>query len=164
MKKGPKPPLIEDQDVWEEYKKHVTPLKNSGKAAVKTQKKAVQVRPLKPKVTSGSLRFSSRSHTIQIESRLDLHGFTLQQAHEQLESFILSSYRKEMRCVLVITGKGSSASAQWWEEQGVLKNNVPRWLGEEPLKSKIIEYRVAKPEHGGSGALYVLLRKNKPEE
>ena len=88
---------------------------------------------------------------IPIESRLDLHGMTAARAQNQLAQFIESSAYRGCRCVLVITGKGL----------GVLHGHVPNWLKTQPLSSHILALAEARPKDGGSGALYVLLRRNR---
>ncbi|MDA0781306.1 MAG: Smr/MutS family protein [Rickettsiales bacterium] len=90
----------------------------------------------------------------QIDASLDLHGKTQDDALYLLRNFINSSYSSGKRNVLVITGKGAN-------NDGILKNQVPRWLNNDGLRERIIMFSHAKPKHGGDGALYVLLRKNK---
>jgi len=89
-----------------------------------------------------------------IDGRLDLHGRTLEQAHNQLVAFIEAQYRAGSRCLLVITGKGR-------EGEGLLQREVPRWLTLSGMKNMIHVVSKAKPKHGGDGALYVLLRRKK---
>src|SRR5215475_3332176 len=60
-----------------------------------------------------------------IEGRIDLHGRTQQQAHDDLHDFVAGAHSAGKRMVLVITGKGITGS-----KSGVLKENVPRWLNE----------------------------------
>lgn len=108
---------------------------------------------------------------IEIEARLDLHGMTQSAAHARLIGFVQSAVARGLRTVLVITGKGSSrqketfSEATWWdgEETGVLRRSVPRWLAEPPLRAVVIGCQPASPRHGGEGALYVLLRRRKPD-
>lgn len=90
-----------------------------------------------------------------IEAVLDLHGLTRAGAHAALRRFLLSSFEAGRRCVLVITGKGSH------EGGGVLRAEVPRWLNAEPLRGVILAFVAAQPKHGGSGALYVLLKRQR---
>ena len=47
------------------------------------------------------------------------------------------------------------------EEPGVLKRNLPRWLAMPPLADKVLAIRPALPQHGGEGAFYVLLRRER---
>jgi DNA-nicking Smr family endonuclease len=104
---------------------------------------------------------------IEIEGRIDLHGMRQSEAHTALRRFLMSSHAKGKRWVLVITGKGGSASrirdadgGYGRPEPGVLKRNVPMWLAEPELRAIIVSFADAAIEHGGSGALYVHLRKS----
>jgi DNA-nicking Smr family endonuclease len=87
-----------------------------------------------------------------VEAHLDLHGLTQAEAHRALSGFVAGSRRSGRRCVLVITGHGRISG-------GVLKQAVPRWLGEPELRPHILAIAPAQPRAGGSGALYVLLRR-----
>ena len=101
---------------------------------------------------------------VPIEARLDLHGLTRTQAYEQLNNFLSSCYQRHLRCVLVITGKGKSqATSENWltPSQGVLKTHVPLWLAEGYLRKIVLKFTSALPKDGGSGALYVYLKKNR---
>lgn len=89
-----------------------------------------------------------------IDARIDLHGKIRTEAITALQSFITSSYGQGHRCVLVITGKGKAG-------QGVLKTEVPIWLSEPPIKHLVLRHYHARAEHGGNGALYVLLKRKK---
>jgi DNA-nicking Smr family endonuclease len=61
-----------------------------------------------------------------------------------------------LRTVLVITGKGGFGDAR-----GVLREAVPRWLNEGDLRPRVLSCAWAQPKHGGAGALYVLLRRQR---
>ena len=87
-----------------------------------------------------------------IEARLDLHGMTQAEAHSVLAGFIVGSRAAGRRCLLVITGHGRASG-------GVLKSAVPRWLNEPELRRHLLAIAPARPQHGGHGALYVLLRR-----
>lgn len=105
-----------------------------------------------------------RKGLMPIEARLDLHGMTQAQAHEALQRFILSSQTAGKRCVLVITGKGNDAQGRrdpLSKGQGVLKRMVPEWLAQPPLRALVLKTSSARPQHGGGGALYVLLRRQR---
>jgi len=93
-----------------------------------------------------------------IEARLDLHGMTQAEAHLALAAFIHRSHEAGRRCVLVITGRGFGPKGP-----GVLKLAVPRWLEEAGLRRQILAVAPARPRDGGSGALYVLLRRHRGE-
>jgi DNA-nicking Smr family endonuclease len=97
-----------------------------------------------------------RGGRLPIEGRIDLHGRTQQQAHDDLRGFLADAHADGKRCVLVITGKGMTAS-----KSGVLKENVPRWLNEPGLRRHVLAFDYAERQHGGEGALYVLLKRQK---
>jgi DNA-nicking Smr family endonuclease len=99
-----------------------------------------------------------------IEARIDLHGMTQDDAHRALGDFIARSARAGRRCVLIITGKGlrrigDERAAGAVGEIGILRNAAPRWLNEAPNRARILAFAAAQPRDGGSGALYVLLRR-----
>jgi DNA-nicking Smr family endonuclease len=86
--------------------------------------------------------------TLPIEARLDLHGMTQSEAHDALARFLARAQKHGSRAVLVITGKS-----------GVLHGTVPRWLDEGGNRNRIIAIRRAHAQHGGEGALYLMLRR-----
>jgi DNA-nicking Smr family endonuclease len=104
---------------------------------------------------------------IEIEARIDLHGMRQAAAHSALIQFIHGSASMGRRWVLVITGKGlpsrhahDDAERPFGEPpRGVLKRSVPMWLSEPDVRGLIVSFTEAAPEHGGSGALYVHLRR-----
>jgi len=97
------------------------------------------------------------------ERRIDLHGMTIAQAHPALFRFIYDAHADGLRLVLVITGKGrdSSDAGPIPVRRGVLKHQVPHWLHSAPLKSLVLQVSEAHLKHGGSGAYYVYLRRNR---
>lgn len=102
---------------------------------------------------------------LPIEARLDLHGMTQEDAHAALDHFIGAAYAGGKRAVLIITGKGLKPRepAYPWDHStgGVLKAMTPRWLNEAPNRARILAITEAQPRHGGSGALYVLIRRHR---
>ncbi|MCP1167602.1 Smr/MutS family protein [Limimaricola litoreus] len=95
------------------------------------------------------------------EARLDLHGMTMSEAHPELVAFILSSQAMGRRLVLVITGKGREKDyeAPMPVRHGVLRHQVPQWLGLSPLRQAVLQITPAHIRHGGEGAYYVYLRR-----
>jgi DNA-nicking Smr family endonuclease len=91
---------------------------------------------------------------VAIEETLDLHGRTQAEAHAALARFLAAAQAAERRCVLVVTGKGV-------ESGGTLRHMVPRWLNEGANRERIVAFCPAQARHGGSGALYVLLRRRR---
>lgn len=97
--------------------------------------------------TLGRLR---RGHWI-IQDELDLHGFTVADAHDVLAAFIAQCTRRGLRCVRIIHGKGLRSP----NRQPVLKQKVAAWLAR---RDEILAYCQARPTDGGSGAALVLLK------
>lgn len=105
-----------------------------------------------------------RKGKMPIDAKLDLHGLSQTQAHKALKTFIQQSAQQQKRCLLVVTGKGKakSTSDDWISPgQGVLKQKVPQWLQADIFKDYILNFYTAQPQHGGSGALYIYLRRQR---
>jgi DNA-nicking Smr family endonuclease len=94
-----------------------------------------------------------RRGDMTIDARLDLHGLRQDEAHPALDRFLAASQAIGRRCVLVITGKG------FRDGTGVLKDQVPLWLNQAPNRARVLAIMPARPQHGGAGALYVLLKR-----
>lgn len=99
-----------------------------------------------------------RRGDFSVQAELDLHGFSRVEALEELERFLYSSSRRNLRCVRVIHGKGKNSK----NSEGVLRKSVPRWLSTRRFARLIVAFTSARPHDGGVGASYVLLRK-KPQ-
>lgn len=90
-----------------------------------------------------------------IDGRLDLHGYTQNEAHAALLRFLRNARARDARLVLVITGKGRGG------EPGVLRRQVPQWLSLPEFRSLVIGFEDAHITHGGEGALYVRVRRTR---
>ena len=88
---------------------------------------------------------------IEPEMLLDLHGHTLYSAKLLLNKFISSCYEKNIRNVLIITGKGRN-------NKGVLRDEVPQWLSDKFLNKFLVIFDVAPSHFGGTGALLVRIK------
>ena len=97
-----------------------------------------------------------RRGQLPIEGKIDLHGRTQNEAHDALLHFLERAHKAGKRNLLVITGKGMTQS-----KSGILKSIVPRWLNEPIFRRLVLAISQARPEHGGEGALYVLLKRVK---
>jgi len=89
---------------------------------------------------------------IMIDDRLDLHGLNQPQAHTILHDFIEQQVTLSHRCVIVIHGKGTGS----FSNHPVLKNLTFNLLKAHPM---VLAFISAKPRDGGTGALYVLLKR-----
>ena len=100
---------------------------------------------------------------VKIDYELDLHGLTQIEAKQALEEAILGAWKNRLRLILVITGKGlrqsKSDGLNDSEARGILRRAVPKWLKETPISDFILAFSSAQQIHGGTGALYVLLRR-----
>jgi DNA-nicking Smr family endonuclease len=103
-----------------------------------------------------------RRGTRAIDSVIDLHGMRQEEAHFALLRFLHRAQASGYGLVLVVTGKGGAASGHaLFDERGVLRRMVPHWLRLPDLRSLVIGFEEASPQHGGSGALYVRLRRKR---
>jgi len=96
-----------------------------------------------------------------IDAALDLHGLTQAEAHQALRGFLRHSQARGARLVIVVTGKGGPLDEPggWSNERGALRRLTPHWLREPDLRSVVLGFEEAGRAHGGSGALYVRLRR-----
>jgi DNA-nicking Smr family endonuclease len=92
----------------------------------------------------------------EIDARLDLHGMTQMRAHHALFSFLQRAHSDGLTFVLVITGKGRMTAES---ERGVLRRQVPQWLGLPEFRALVVGFEEAHIGHGGEGALYVRIRR-----
>ncbi|MCH8863160.1 MAG: Smr/MutS family protein [Proteobacteria bacterium] len=96
-----------------------------------------------------------------IDSTLDLHGMTQQQAFSRLQSHIEAASSAGQRCILVITGKGAAPDRGENTGKGVLRRNLPGWLANQALSGLVSGIAPAGRAHGGGGAFYVRLKKQR---
>jgi len=106
---------------------------------------------------------------IRIEKikKIDLHGYTIEEANKAIEQFIQKSFNENVTKIIVITGKGLRSknveNPYLSKDLSILKYSVPEFIeNNKDLMRLIIETTDAKIEDGGSGAFYIYLRnKNK---
>lgn len=102
-----------------------------------------------------------RRGKMPVEGRLDLHGCTQDQAHTRLNRFVGEAYANGKRCVLVITGKGSSRNEAGEYAVGVLRQKLPLWLSLPPLREMVLKSFPAVQRDGGGGAWYLYLKRQR---
>lgn len=108
---------------------------------------------------------------VEIERKLDLHGTGIEMARVRLLQFLRAAQAEGHRTVLVVTGKGDSPYARHTlhgaehyhapERQGRLRRLVPEWLHESEFRALVSGFQPAHPRHGGGGALYVRMRRDR---
>ena len=97
-----------------------------------------------------------------VEASLDLHGMTSDKAYDAVCRFIISAYKNGKRAVIIVTGKGLEHKEQdIFSPRGSLKQSVPQWLQSDELSTMILSVIHPSAKLGGSGALYILLRRNR---
>ena len=169
----------EERALWESVAKQVKPLrkqravKAQASPQVETQAvvkpavppKSIPVRAAPPPKSPPPLAPLGRRERSklsrgkqEIDARLDLHGMTQTRAHRLLFSFLQRAHSDGCTFVLVITGKGKAGSDG---ERGVLRRQVPHWLGLPEFRALVVGFEEAHVGHGGEGALYVRVRRSR---
>jgi DNA-nicking Smr family endonuclease len=98
-----------------------------------------------------------RRGMLAIEGLLDLHRMTQDEAEQAVRAFLVESQAAGRRCVLIVTGKGAGP------EGGVLRRELPRWLNLPANRARLVAFAPAQPQHGGHGAVYLLLKRRRRE-
>ncbi|MGH6948239.1 MAG: Smr/MutS family protein [Kiloniellales bacterium] len=79
-------------------------------------------------------------------------------AGKALDGFLAAAIGRGQRCLLVVTGKGRGGDGS-----GVLRRRLPAWLEASGHRRAILALAPARPQHGGSGAFYLLLRRQRED-
>ncbi|MGD9157137.1 MAG: Smr/MutS family protein [Desulfobacteraceae bacterium] len=90
-----------------------------------------------------------------IQAHIDLHGLTKKEAEDVVRKFLINSHHRRLRCVLIVHGRGLNSP----DTIPVLKERLPVWLNRGPARKIVMAFSSAQPYDGGTGAIYVLLRK-----
>lgn len=112
----------------------------------------------RPGVQNGVFR-KLKQGRYEADARLDLHRMTTAVARRELFDFIQESVRLGIRSVVIVHGKGESRAQR--ERSSILKGCTDHWLRELP---EVQAFHSAQPRHGGTGAVYVLLRKSEDKK
>ena len=140
----------DDKRIWENY------ITNLNKVRINFQinKKSHTLRSKYIK----SRKTLSQSHLKQIKQGklqpdgfIDLHGYRLHDAKITLQKYILNAYEKNIRNILIITGKGHN-------NNGLLRKEVPLWLNEKTLIKFLVNFETATKRLGGEGAILVRIK------
>ncbi len=106
-------------------------------------------------VSQEVLRRLRRGH-FHRHDHIDLHGLTVEEARAALIVFLDRSQRERQSCVRVIHGKGNRSA----HRGPILKRKVNDWLRR---REEVLAFCSARPMDGGTGAIYVLLRRRQPQ-
>jgi len=94
-----------------------------------------------------------RRGQLSVTAELDLHGYIVSEARIALTDFLKECRRHGDRCVRIVHGKGHGSQ----QKLPVLKNKVNSWLQQ---RDEILAFCSARPVDGGTGAVYVLLKRS----
>ncbi len=111
---------------------------------------------VRPGVQKRVMRALQKGHIPPADS-LDLHGLRVRQAQPVFIRFLKQAQQRQLRCVLIIHGKGRESA----NNQPVLKQKTNQWLRQFPF---VLAFCSATHFDGGTGATYVLLSRKKQEE
>ena len=108
---------------------------------------------------------NQKKNLLKIKS-IDLHGYTLEQANIAIEQFILKAFNERVSKLIVVTGKGIHSDVEKnpyvSKDLSILKYSVPEFINNNQNLMRVInDIQDATIEDGGSGAFYVLLKKNR---
>ena len=97
--------------------------------------------------------------------KLDLHGYSLEESNQMVKKFIIESFNRGYKKLLIITGKGlrskSYNNTYVSEKLSVLRYSVPEFIkNDENLNNKISRISQADIKDGGEGAIYIFLKNN----
>ena len=118
------------------------------------------------KIKNKDLKVVENKMKRKVIKKIDLHGFSLDDANKTIEKFIIKCFRKSVNKIIVITGKGlrskSNENPYVSENLSILKYSVPDFIKSKVNLMKIIkELKKAELEDGGGGAFYIYLKKYK---
>lgn len=141
-----------DKKTWDEYvsnleKKIIIPLKKNVRNYDSHTRKTLEYK--KNSALSNSKNRNKKN--MKPNNILDLHGYTLHSGRLILNKYVTNCYENNIRTILIITGKG-------FNNRGVLKEEVPKWLNDNFLKKYLVHFDYAPKNFGGDGALLVRIK------
>jgi DNA-nicking Smr family endonuclease len=104
-------------------------------------------------------RLKLRRGRLEVDVKLDLHGYRQAEAHRALIEFLRRAQAAGAKMAIVVTGKGQSGKGHALEQHGVLRRMAPMWLQSPSLRDVVVSFGEASRQHGGEGALYVQIRR-----
>ncbi len=117
----------------------------------------------KDKIPNKDLKITKDKIKIKIIKKIDLHGFSLENANKVIEEFIEQSFEEGVNKIIVITGKGlrskNDENPYISKNLSILKYSVPEFIKSSINLMKIIKnIDEADIEDGGKGAFYIYLK------
>jgi DNA-nicking Smr family endonuclease len=96
-----------------------------------------------------------RRGDFSVQAHLDLHGQSRAEAKAEVDRFLRRSREQGKRCVLLVHGRGLHSK----DQVPVLKEALRSWLATARFGRHVLAFATARPQDGGAGAVYVLLRR-----
>ena len=176
-----------NNDVFLKQMKGVSPIKKNNrikkenpKTNYKSGKKNItkQKKIIKPNVSTANkksefflekidLKKGIKKGSFYIDKKIDFHGRSLLESEDLFNDTIIESYNSGQRCLLFVTGKGLYKSKNYEEKDkpklyhGIIRSSFVEWARSKKFSKYILSFEQASIDHGGDGAFYVYLRKNK---
>ena len=178
----------EENDLFLKQMKGVTPIKKNNRLLNKkrnNKNKTIKkkTKPTNPKnleiekkrdvkhshfsLKSVNIKKNIKKNILKIDKKIDFHGRSLLEAEEIFSSTIVDCFNKNKRCLLFVTGKGLFKTKDHDYDNkpklyhGVIRAAFFNWVKSKNFSKHILSFEAASIEHGGDGAFYVYLRKNK---
>ena len=145
----------------------------SGKKNIPKQKKIITSNVNTEKKNSEfflekiDLKKGIKKGSFNIDKKIDFHGRSLLESEDLFNNTIIESYNSGQRCLLFVTGKGLYKSKNYEESDkpklyhGIIRSSFVEWASSIKFSKYILSFEQASIKHGGDGAFYVYLRKNK---
>ena len=141
-------------------------MKKKYKASFKEKKEWIEFTKKMGTVADKDQHYSKNNTNKNIIKKIDLHGFSLEEANKIVKKFIINSYELGHLKLLIILGKGSRSKVYddpyRSKDMNILKNSVPEYIkNDSDLSDKILKISEADVKDGGKGAIYIFLKNNK---
>ena len=143
----------DDKSIWENYISNLNDVRINFQVNKKSHTLRSKNINSRKNIPQSNLK-QIKQGKLDPEGILDLHGYRLHTAKTILQKYILDAYEKNLRNILIITGKGHNNS-------GLLKKEVPLWLNDRILIKFLVNFETAPKKLGGEGAVLVRIKNKK---
>ena len=161
IKKNNRIKKIDPKTNYKPVKKNIVKKENTKAQNVKT------IKNTKFFLENMDLKKGIRKGSFHIDKKIDFHGRSLLESEEQFNHTIVDCYKSGQRCLLFVTGKGLYKPKNHEESykpklyHGIIRSCFVEWARSKKFSKYILAFEQALIKHGGDGAFYVYLRKNK---
>jgi DNA-nicking Smr family endonuclease len=146
------PPILPANEDWETLCALVELVEGKGQFDLSLTAEYLegQVPHLDPRVVS-----ALKAGALPVQDYCDLHGLSVDHAQICLKQFLSQALGRNYRTVLVVHGRGHNSP----DNLPVLKRHLQGWLSMKRFRRQVLAFASAQPYDGGTGALYLLLRR-----